>query len=322
MSAVQAEVLPKPVAPGVQGLNARARRRERWVALAVTVGPFLGFLAAAGLVAARGLRPWELVLLVVAHVLGMVGISVSLHRYFSHGSFQTSRPVRLVLLVLGSMAAQGPVLYWAANHRRHHSHSDEPGDPHSPHVGRGGGPLGALRALWHAHMGWVFEHEIAEPGRYIPDLLRDPWLVRANRHYFTWVLLGLALPAAAGGAWTGTWAGAGLGLIWGGLVRIFLGQQSVACINSVCHVWGSTPFRGGGQSRNNALVAIASLGEGWHNNHHAFPYAAVFGLRWWQVDPLGWLVRGLAVVGVVWNVKAPTPASVLAAVRTSEGDAA
>jgi stearoyl-CoA desaturase (delta-9 desaturase) len=292
---------------GVRGLNPRARRRERCVVLAVTVVPLLGVIAAIGLVATRGIRPWELGLLLVAHVLGMVGISVALHRYFSHGSFQTSRPVRLLLLVLGSMAAQGPVLYWAANHRRHHSHPDEPGDPHSPHLDREKGFVGRL---WHAHMGWVFEHQIAEPGRYIPDLLRDPLLVRANRHYFTWVILGLAIPAAFGAAWTVSWSGAGLGLLWGGLVRIFLGQQTVACINSVCHVWGSTPFPNAGESRNNVLVALASLGEGWHNNHHAFPYSAVFGLRWWQVDSLGMLVRGLALTGLVWNVKAPTSVSI------------
>ena len=295
---------------GVRNLNRRARRTEMVVAAAVLLLPFLGAIAAAALVLARGIHPWELALLVGMHGLGMVGISIGLHRYFSHRSFQTSKPARLLLMVLGSMAAMGPVFYWVANHRRHHSNTDQPGDPHSPHLPRDahGERLDErLGAIWHAHLGWVFDFQVAELGRFIPDLLHDPILVRANRQYFTWVLLGLAIPAAIGGVVTWTWTGALLGLIWGGLLRVFLGQQSVAFINSVCHIWGSRPFRGlgGGESRNNAVVAILTLGEGWHNNHHAFPYAANFGLEWWQFDPLGGLLRALAWIGIVWDLKRP-----------------
>jgi stearoyl-CoA desaturase (delta-9 desaturase) len=237
----------------------------------------------------------------------MIGISIGLHRYFSHGAFQTSWPLRLLLLVLGAMAAQGPVFYWAANHRRHHNYSDKPGDPHSPHLDPGTSLWGWLRGFWHAHLGWVFDHQVADGARFIPDLLSDPILARADRLYFAWVLLGLAFPALLGGFLIGGGTGAFLGFLWGGLVRIFLGQQTVAFINSVCHAFGSRPFPGTSQSRNNVLVAFFSLGEGWHNNHHAFPYAAVFGLEWWQVDPLGWLIRGLARLGLAWDVKAPTP---------------
>jgi stearoyl-CoA desaturase (delta-9 desaturase) len=308
---------PRPVAApearGVKRLNARARRLERCVALSVIVLPFAGFVAASALVVRRGIRPEELGILLAMYLLGMIGISVGLHRHYSHGAFQTSRPLRLLLLVLGAMAAQGPVFYWAANHRRHHAYSDQPGDPHSPHLDQGDVLLGRLRGLWHAHMGWVFDHKIADAPRFIPDLLRDPALARADRLYFAWVLLGLALPALAGLILIGGRDGALLGLLWGGLVRIFLGQQAVAFINSVCHVFGSRPFPGTSQSRNNVLVALVTLGEGWHNNHHAFPYAAVFGLEWWQVDPLGWLIHGLARLGLVWDVKAPTPGLIRAA---------
>jgi stearoyl-CoA desaturase (delta-9 desaturase) len=293
--------------PGIKRLNPRARRLERWVALSVVVLPFAGVATALALVWRRGISPAELSILLGMHLLGMIGISIGLHRHFSHGAFQTSRPMRLLLLVLGSMAAQGPVFYWAANHRRHHSYSDQAGDPHSPHLDHGEGFFGWLRGLWHAHLGWVFDHQIAEAARFIPDLLRDSALARADRLYFAWVLLGLAIPAWLGGILMGSWNGAFLGFLWGGLVRIFLGQQTVAFINSVCHVFGSRPFPGANQSRNNVLVALFSLGEGWHNNHHAFPYAAVFGLEWWQVDPLGWLIRGLARLGLAWDVKAPTP---------------
>ena len=296
---------------GVRTLNRRARRTEMAVALAVVVLPFLGAVVALSLVITRGIHSWELALLVTMHFLGMVGISIGLHRYFSHRSFQTSKPVRLVLMALGSMTAMGPVFYWVANHRRHHSNTDQPGDPHSPHSPHDAsaeGLIERLGAIWHAHLGWVFDFQVAELGRFIPDLLHDPILVRANRQYFTWLLLGLAIPAAIGGVVTSTWNGVWLGLIWGGLLRIFLGQQSVAFINSVCHIWGSRPFRGlgGGESRNNVVVAILTLGEGWHNNHHAFPYAAVFGLKWWQFDPLGWLLRALAWFGIVWDLKRPT----------------
>jgi stearoyl-CoA desaturase (delta-9 desaturase) len=291
--------------PGITRANAAAARRVRWVAFGVVVTPLAGLVAAIVLLWNQVIGVTELTLLIVFYSLSTFGVCVGFHRLASHRSFQTYAPIRALLAILGSMAGQGPVLFWAANHRRHHKYSDQPGDPHSPNCS-GDGLWGTLKGIWHVHMGWLFAPELSDWGYWIPDLLRDRTLFRVNQWYFLWLLLGLAVPAAVGGLVSGTGMGALLGLLWGGLVRIFLLHHTISTVNSVSHLWGTRPYQTPEQSRNNALVALLTYGEGWHNNHHAFPASAYQGLEWWQVDWNGLVIRLLWLCGLAWDVKCPS----------------
>lgn len=245
-----------------------------------------------------------------------VGITVGYHRLFTHQSFKTSGVMRYVLGALGSMAVQGAVIEWSGAHRKHHQHSDEEDDPHSPHMHVGGswgsGIWATLRGFYHAHVGWLFGQRLKGMGRYTPDLRSDPVTCAVNRQFYWLALAGLAIPAALGGLITLSLSGALLGLLWGGLVRILLVHHITWSVNSVCHLWGTRPFRTGDHSRNNAIVGVLALGEGWHNNHHAFPTSARHGLNWWQFDPSYILIRGMSLLGLAWNVRTPDRARVMA----------
>ncbi|MEM6610978.1 MAG: acyl-CoA desaturase [Cyanobacteria bacterium P01_C01_bin.72] len=267
--------------------------------------PIFGLLIAIAQVWFFGIGTMEIGLLVGMYALIYVGITVGFHRQFSHCSFKTNTPIRVILAVLGSMAAQGSVTYWVANHRRHHQYSDLPGDPHSPHL-HGDGLAGHLRGLWHAQIGWMFAHEFTNPLLFAKNLLRDPIISRINRLYLWWIFLGLAIPAVIGGLLTHNLAGFLSGFLWGGLVRIFLGGQFTFFINSINHLYGSRPFNTREQSTNNIWIALPTLGEAWHNNHHAFPNSAKFGLQWWQIDLGYWVIRALEILGLAWDVQAPT----------------
>jgi stearoyl-CoA desaturase (Delta-9 desaturase) len=293
-----------PIIAGVTPASVSFQKMERRIALIVVITPFLGLVAAILLFWQRGIRPFDLVILAVMYSLAVLGIGIGYHRLASHRSFETSSAIRIILTILGSMAAEGPVLYWAAIHRRHHKYSDQVGDPHSPHLHEEG-LRGFVSGLWHAHMGWLFVHEVTDWVHYIPDLLRDRALFRVNRLYFLWVFLGLALPTAAGFLFTGTGQGALEGFLWGGLVRIFFDHHVTWSVNSICHVYGARPFQTKDESRNNIWMALPSFGEGWHNNHHAFPSSAYHGLKWWQLDLNGLVIRLLKVTGLAWNVKVP-----------------
>ena len=238
-----------------------------------------------------------------------VGITVGYHRLFTHQSFKTSAPIRYLLAVLGSMAVQGAVIEWCGAHRRHHQHSDDHEDPHSPHchdgVTWGSGIRATLRGFYHSHVGWLFEARLKGMGKYTPDLRADPVVNSVNSNFYYWALAGLILPAALGGLLTWTWVGALEGLLWGGFVRILLVHHITWSVNSVCHLWGTSPFRTDDHSRNNPLVGVLALGEGWHNNHHAFPTSARHGLHWWQFDPSYILIKTLELVGLASNVRVP-----------------
>jgi stearoyl-CoA desaturase (delta-9 desaturase) len=233
-----------------------------------------------------------------------VGITVGFHRLFTHGSFKTHPVVQFTLAVLGSMAVQGPLLQWVATHRRHHQHSDADGDPHSPHL-HGQGFLGLLKGVWHAHLGWIFDADPPDLDHYVRDLRQSRSARTASVLFVVWVAVGLLIPAALGLVLTGTWMGALGGFVWGGLARIFLVHHITWSINSVCHVWGGRPYRTTDQSRNNLIFGVLALGEGWHNNHHAFPTSARHGLRWWQIDMSYWIIRALEFVGLAWNIRLP-----------------
>jgi len=252
-----------------------------------------------------GITALDLVLFMAMYWLTLgVGLSVGFHRHFTHGSFQTYRPIRWLMAALGSMGAQGPLTYWVAVHRRHHEYGDVEGDPHSPHLS-GSGFRAGLRGLWHAHYGWSLSYGMPNAAHYCPDLIREPVLMLINRHYRKWVVAGLALPAVIGGLVTGTWSGALGGLLWGGMLRLFLSSHMTWSLNSICHRFGSRPFRTPDHSANNPWLALPTLGESWHNNHHAYPSSAAHGLCWWQVDLNYAFIWLLAKLRLAWQVKLP-----------------
>jgi stearoyl-CoA desaturase (delta-9 desaturase) len=295
-------------AAGAARANVPLQTLEQRIALGVVVLPLLGFVAALALLWVYGVGWLEVGLLLVMYAVGALGTEVGFHRLFSHRAFQTGPIIRAVLAIFGSMNAQGPVLYWAAIHRRHHQYSDREGDPHSPYLyPEGASTRGQLRGLWHAHVGWLFTHEVTDWGRYVPDLLRDKAIFKINRYYPLWPVVGLIVPASLGGMWTGTWLGVLQGLLWGGLVRIFLAQQVTWGVNSIGHTYGRRPFKVEDRSTNNGWLALPSAGGSWHNNHHAFPTSAWHGLHWWQVDLAGCFISALATVGLAWKVDVPTP---------------
>lgn len=276
----------------------------RLLNLAIVFLPFAGLVAAAVLLWGWAFHWVHLGLLLGMYGLTGIGITVGFHRLFTHRAFETNRVVQFILAALGSMALQGPLFKWVALHRRHHQHSDMPEDPHSPHH-QGNGILGLLRGAWHAHLGWIFKPDPPNLACYIKDLAQDGPLRVASALFPVWVILGLLVPTVLGSLLTGTWMGGVFGLLWGGLARIFLVHHMTWSVNSVCHLWGHRPFANGDQSRNNFLFGLLALGEGWHNNHHAFPTSARHGLRWWQPDVSYCIIRCLALVGLAWKVKLP-----------------
>ena len=261
-------------------------------------------LAVGGWLAWGGALHWpDLLVLAIMYTSTGLGITVGFHRLLTHRSFKTTRALRALLAVLGSMAVEGPVIEWVATHRKHHRFSDQPGDPHSPHVDHAPGWRGAIRGLAHAHVGWMFRgKDMANPARYAKDLLDDRDLRFISRTFPLWVLAGLLLPFGLGVALTGSVVGGLTALLWGGAVRVFLLHHATFSINSLCHYFGRRPFPTSDQSRNLAWLAPLAFGEAWHNNHHAFPTSARHGLGRWQVDPGGWLIAGLERCHLVWDV--------------------
>jgi stearoyl-CoA desaturase (delta-9 desaturase) len=252
------------------------------------------------------------------YTVTMLGVGVGYHRLFTHKSFETGPALRFALAVLGSMAVEGDVVKWAAMHRKHHQHTDVPGDPHSPHACESGDGRGrVLRGMWHAHMGWFFEKDPPDLERYVPDLERDRVAIAVSRTFPVWVALGLVIPAALGGLLTGTWTGALLGFLWGGLARVLLVHHVTWSINSVCHLWGSRPFRTGDESRDNPFFGVLALGEGWHNTHHAFPTSARHGLSWWKLDINYLVIRVLELLRLASNVRRPSTERIVAQRRPS-----
>ena len=276
------------------------------VTLVAVVVPPLALVSAMGFLWGVGFHVRDLVLLLTMYVVCAFGTTIGFHRFFTHRGFETSAPVKAVLAVLGCMTMQGPLTQWVTDHRKHHALSDKPGDPHSPHVGNGDGPWGAVKGFVHAHVGWLFNNLGMEQGRiYGKDLYEDHIVVWVDRLYMVWMALTLGIPFVIGYAAGGT-ALTGLeGLVWGGLLRIFLYQHATFSVNSICHMFGRKDFRSRDEARNNWVVALLVFGEGWHNNHHAFPASARHGLRRWQLDLSWWVIRGLEKVGLVWNVKVP-----------------
>jgi stearoyl-CoA desaturase (delta-9 desaturase) len=283
-------------------------RAHRITNLVAVLLPFAAFVLAVVLLWNRAVDATDLGIFAVFYVATGFGITIGYHRLFTHRAFETSTALRVVFAILGSMAVEGSVITWVADHRKHHAFADEEGDPHSPHVDRKPGFLGALHGLWHAHLGWMLGgdgHGRASAHRYAPDLVKDPAVRWVNRTFLLWVVLTLALPALAGFALSGgTIAGGLTGLLWGGLVRVFLLHHVTWSINSVCHFFGSRRFDVKDESRNVFWLAVPSLGEAWHHNHHAFPTSAFHGLRPLEklTDPAGLIIATLEKLRLIHDV--------------------
>ena len=283
-------------------------RAEKAVNLGAVVLPFAATIAAIALLWNSFVSPADLVIAAAMYLVTAVGITVGYHRLLTHRAFQTSKPVEYLFAALGSMAVQGPVIAWVADHRKHHAHTDEEGDPHSPHVGHGGSVRGVLTGLWHAHTGWLFsEQGRADWKRYARDLYEDRGMRVISRQFGPLVLASLAIPALAGYLVSGTLLGAATGLLWGGLVRIFFVHHVTWSVNSICHFMGSRRFETEDKSTNVFWLAIPSLGESWHHNHHAFPRSAQHGLRRWEIDPSAAIIAGMEKLGLARNVVRISP---------------
>jgi stearoyl-CoA desaturase (delta-9 desaturase) len=276
---------------------------QRWVVLALTLIPFAGFVTAMITLWGRGFTAVDGLTMLGFYMFTGLGVTVGFHRLLTHRSFETPKPVRAFFAIAGSMALQGSVISWVADHRRHHAHSDKPGDPHSPHLAEEDGIVGILKGLWHAHTGWFFDEERTERERWAPDMFKDEVMVRVDRMFPLLSVLTFVLPAVVGYAFTGTFGGAFSALLWGGLVRVFLLHHVTWSVNSICHFFGRRPFETTDYSTNNWPLALLSFGESWHNTHHAFPTSAVHGIERWQPDMSAMVISALEHVGLAHDVK-------------------
>jgi stearoyl-CoA desaturase (Delta-9 desaturase) len=271
--------------------------------------PLVGLVVAIVLLWNRAVGPLELGLMIGLYVITCLGVTLGYHRMFTHRAFESSRAFRATIAVLGSMAVQGSVITWVADHRKHHAFTDHEGDPHSPHL-HGPGFVGAVKGLWHAHVGWLFESVgTADRERFAPDLLKDGALRVIDKTFGLWVAVSLGIPFALGWIVGGDLGSALTAMLWGGFVRIFLLHHVTWSINSVCHFFGRKRFDVDDESRNVFWLAPLSMGEAWHHNHHAFPTSAFHGLRRWErlADPTGLVIAGLEKLGLVWNVVRVSP---------------
>ena len=287
------------------------------LALGLFIGiPFLALVAAVPVAWGWGLGWRDVVLAVLMYAVTGHGITVGVHRHFTHGSFRANRGLKIALAVAGSMAIEGPVLRWVADHRRHHAFSDREGDPHSPW--RYGETVPALiKGLLYAHMGWLFDIEQTNPRRYAPDLLKDRDVQRISAAFLPLVATSLFLPALLGGLLSWSWQGAVTAFFWASLVRVALLHHVTWSINSICHTLGERPFRSRDRSGNVWWLALLSMGESWHNLHHADPTCARHGVLRGQIDSsarLIWLFERLG-----WATAVRWPKADRLATRRAEG---
>lgn len=253
------------------------------------IGPLVATIGAMVMAWAHLVTWGDVLLLLAIYVLTGIGITIGFHRMLAHRSFQARPAVRFCLLALGCIAGHTDPLRWASIHIQHHARSDTEEDPHSP-----------LEGLFHAHFGWIYEGLNAQPEIYGRWLLKDRMVLFFQRTFLFWAALGFVMPYLIDG-----WRG----LLWGGLVRMFLSHHVTWSVNSICHTFGQRPFATGDRSTNHWLVGLLALGEGWHNNHHAFPQSAFHGLRWWQIDLSAYVIVLLEWLGLAWRVQRISPAA-------------
>ncbi|MGZ4749854.1 MAG: acyl-CoA desaturase [Oryzihumus sp.] len=297
-----------PAAPAADQGEAVAPERKRGgeqVALALFIGiPFLALLAAAPVAWGWGLGWHDIVIALVMYAVAGHGITVGFHRHFTHGSFKANRGLKIALAVAGSLAIEGPVVRWVADHRRHHAFSDREGDPHSPW--RYGETVPALaKGLWWAHTGWLFDVEQTPRSKYAPDLMADEDLQRVDRAFPWLVALSMLLPPLVGGLWSMSWQGALTAFFWASLVRVALLHHVTWSINSICHAMGERPFKSRDRSGNVWWLAVLSMGESWHNLHHADPTCARHGVEPGQVDSSARVIWAFEKLGWARDVRWP-----------------
>ncbi len=255
--------------------------------LIAVIVPFIGTVVAIIMLWNQMVSWGDIALMMTLYFITMFGIALGFHRMLTHRSFETHPVIRFVLLASGSLTLQGDPLFWASTHLQHHAHSDDDDDPHSP-----------LHSLFHAHLGWMLAGFYPDTDTYGRWLKQDRMVMFFHRTYPLWIVLSFAIPFLLGG-WTG--------LLWGGLVRVFLTHHVTWSVNSICHTFGRRDFDTHDQSRNQWVVGLLALGEGWHNNHHAFPRSAFHGLRWWQIDVSAYLIMALERLGLARNVRRVSP---------------
>ncbi|MBE8517800.1 acyl-CoA desaturase [Amycolatopsis sp. H6(2020)] len=307
-ASVKARSAPKPVLSGKQTIpeliTIRTFLLVPFLALAVAVPVFWGW----------GVSWLDLTIGGAFFVVSTLGVTVGYHRYFTHGSFRAKRALRIALAIAGGLAAQGPVIGWVADHRRHHAFSDRDGDPHSPWL-FGTSPVALARGFWHAHMGWLFGRDKTNVDRFAPDLAADRDLRVVDRLFPLWVVVSLLLPPLLGGLITLSWWGALTAFLWAGLARISFQHHVTWSVNSVCHMIGERPFTSRDRSANFWPLAILSMGESWHNTHHADPTSARHGVLRGQLDVSARVIWVFEKLGWAWNVRWPTAKRLAAMAR-------
>jgi stearoyl-CoA desaturase (Delta-9 desaturase) len=266
--------------------------------------PALALLAAVPLAWGWGLGWTDIGLAAFFYTLTCLGVTVGFHRYFTHGAFTANRGLRIALAVVGSMALQGPIINWVADHRRHHAYADRDGDPHSPWL-FGTSARALAKGFWHAHMGWMFQREQTNATRFAPDLLADADIQRVNRLFPALTVVSLLMPALAGGLITWSWWGALTAFFWAGLVRVAVLHHVTWSVNSICHMIGERPFTARDKSANFWPLAILSMGESWHNSHHADPTCARHGVQRGQIDVSARVIWGFEKFGWATRIRWP-----------------
>jgi stearoyl-CoA desaturase (Delta-9 desaturase) len=306
---------PRPVAKPV--LSGRQTVAELITIRTFLLVPFLALAAAVPVFWGWGVSWLDLTIGGAFFVVSTLGITVGYHRYFTHGAFRAKRALRIALAVAGGLAAQGPVIGWVADHRRHHAFSDREGDPHSPWL-FGTSPVALARGFWHAHMGWLFGRDKTNVDRFAPDLEADRDMRVVDRLFPLWVVVSLLLPPLLGGLITLSWWGALTAFLWAGLARISFQHHVTWSVNSICHMIGERPFAARDKSANFWPLAIFSFGESWHNLHHADPTSARHGVKRGQIDISARLIWIFEKFGWVHDVRWPTPQR-LARIATEKG---
>jgi stearoyl-CoA desaturase (delta-9 desaturase) len=252
-----------------------------------------------------GLAATTLGLCAFTYFIRIFGITGVYHRYFAHRSYKTSRPMQFLLACLGCSALQKGPLWWASHHRRHHRFSDTPDDPHSPRE----------TSFWWAHVGWVLSDDhLDTPTHLIRDWDRYPELRWLDRHHWVPGIV-LAVGCYVFGALVGGWDGSPatfvtqpsgwVHLVWGFVISTVLCYHATFSINSLSHLFGTRRYATNDDSRNNLLLALLTLGEGWHNNHHHFQSSANQGFFWWEIDISYYIIRTMSFVGLVWDIRKP-----------------
>ena len=277
---------------------------DRVTNLIVILVPFAALIGAVVYAWGWGIGWLELALFFGMYLVTGLGVTVGYHRYFTHKSFECGPITKTVLGIAGSMSVEGSIFRWVAFHRAHHQHSDHEQDPHSPH-GHGSGVWGVIKGAYNAHVGWMLKTSDKGLERYVTDLKQDRLTRTISDLFPLWMVLSLIIPAVIGGLVSMSWGGALLGFVWGGLIRVLFVHHATWSVNSVCHLWGTRAFKSHDESRNNAIVGVLALGEGWHNNHHAFPTSARHGLKWWQFDASWIVIQAMHKLGLAWKIRVP-----------------